>query len=151
MTIVAESFAFFFCLFYGLRAVNVARYAGASGVRREIDTVNSGHCVPTVDYGVSPCSATGAPYLNHCGVDGMGDALRWLLPNRKLVRNASGFNPTRLIWFDQRPFFWGTDGPSGMGPSPGLADAGALCVIARPSHATRGSQSSLLLLACRFS
>jgi poly(3-hydroxybutyrate) depolymerase len=107
-----------------------ARYAGTTAVKREIDTVNSGHCVPTVDYGVSPCSATGSPYLNHCGIDGMGDALRWMLPDRDLVRDPSAVDTHRLVWFDQRPFFWGATGAGDMGPSPGLADAGAIYVPA---------------------
>jgi poly(3-hydroxybutyrate) depolymerase len=107
-----------------------ARYAGPTAVKKEIDTVNSGHCVPTVDYGVSPCSATGSPYINHCGVDGMGDALRWMLPDRDLVRDPSAVDTHRLVWFDQRPFFWGPTGAGDMGPSPGLADAGAIYIPA---------------------
>lgn len=106
------------------------RFAGAPNVRRVIDVVDSGHCVPTLEYGMT-CASTGSPYLNKCDYDGMGSSLRWLLPHRKLVRNPTA-NRTRLQWFDQRPFFWGhrdrhqQPGNSSMGPSPGLGDAGAI-------------------------
>eukprot|EP00035_Acanthoeca_spectabilis_P016668 m.345500 g.345500 ORF g.345500 m.345500 type:complete len:263 (-) comp16558_c0_seq5:2409-3197(-) len=81
-----------------------AHFTGPAAVNRVIDVIPSGHGVPTLNYGV-PCADTGSPYLNNCNLDGVGNALKWMLPGRDIVRNAEAVNLSRLVWFDQRPFF----------------------------------------------
>lgn len=110
-----------------------AHFAGPAAVNRVIDVIPSGHGVPTLNYGV-PCADTGSPYLNNCDLDGVGDALKWMLPGRDIVRNAEAVNLSRLVWFDQRPFFWGNGSSSGFGPTPGLDVEGAIYVPAACAH-----------------
>ena len=66
-------------------------------------TVNSEHCLPTLDYG-EDCTVLASPFLGNCNYDGAGAAFRTLFGplNPRAVADA-----TRLFTFDQTPYIQG--------------------------------------------
>jgi hypothetical protein len=62
----------------GVVIANAKMYAGYKAeVQTEYD-INSGHCIPTLSYGIA-CASTGTPYLNKCEWYGVEHMLNWIV------------------------------------------------------------------------
>jgi len=93
-------------------------------------SLNAGHGVPTVSYGVS-CTATQSPYLNNCNYDGAGAVFQQLYGalNAKGTQNAANWKS--LYTYDYVPSGW-TDFGMSIGDTthvyvPSSCQGGAAC------------------------
>ena len=65
-------------------------------------SINSEHCIPTLNYGEA-CGAKGPPYLGNCNYDGAGAALKALYGTDVHVR-ATAQDTSRLFSFAQNTY-----------------------------------------------
>ena len=65
-------------------------------------SINSEHCIPTLNYG-EECSAKGSPYLGNCNYDGAGAALKALYGTDVRFR-ATAQDASRLFSFAQSTY-----------------------------------------------
>lgn len=72
-------------------------------------SIASGHCVPTLNYGVT-CSSTQSPFINNCQYDGVGPFLKMFYPS--LAKRVSKLATVPVVAISVAPYV-----PSGWTPS----------------------------------
>ena len=111
---------------------------------QRVRAANAGHAMPTS--GSGDCSLTRPPFINGCGFDGAGAALRWLHPTRASPGAPPPASEAALQAFDQRPYrelgvFDGLDDSGWLYVPPACRAAGARCGLHVVFHGCEQGQS----------
>jgi hypothetical protein len=67
-------------------------------------SIESGHGIPTLDYG-APCNTSNSPYILNCNFDGAGAIIGHVYDGRHDLNRSDRFDNSSFVPFDQTAFF----------------------------------------------